>query len=334
MKIAYFWLTSQGKSVVEKIQKSLGGQIRSNSKQNLKMQIAQDFKNYDALVFVMATGIVVRMLADLIKSKLTDPAVIVLDQQGKFVISLLSGHLGGANALACEIAAILGAVPVITTATDTEGLVAIDVFAKKNDLQIENPEKIKSINSAMLRHETITVYSDFALDLQGAKKIIRKKQLPAQVIISDRILETQENALLLRPKSLVIGVGCKKNITFQALESCFLELLNKNNLSVLSVFKIATIRLKVQEPAILELCRKYRLILEIISERKIKNASQQFESSAFVEKITGLPSVAEACSYFGSDQGESLTGKVKFPGITLAICRKKSEKLYFKSESM
>ncbi|MDE5755053.1 MAG: cobalt-precorrin 5A hydrolase, partial [Oscillospiraceae bacterium] len=113
MKIAYFWLTSQGKSVVEKIQAHLGGQIES--KQNLKMQIAQDFENYDALVFVMATGIVVRMLADLIKSKVTDPAVVVLDQQGKFVISLLSGHLGGANAFACEIAEILGAVPVITT---------------------------------------------------------------------------------------------------------------------------------------------------------------------------------------------------------------------------
>lgn len=323
MKIAYFWLTSQGKSVVEKIQAHLGGQIES--KQNLKMQIAQDFENHDALVFVMATGIVVRMLADLIKSKTTDPAVVVLDQQGKFVISLLSGHLGGANAFACEIAAILGAVPVITTATDTEGLVAIDIFAKKNHLKIENPEKIKIINSAMLRDETITVYSDFDLE----EKIIRKHQLPAQVIISDRILETQENALLLRPKSLVIGIGCKKNITFQALESCFLELLTTQNLSVLSVFKIATISLKAHEPAILELCQKYQLVLEIIPDEKIKNASQKFEGSAFVEKITGLPSVAEACSYFGSDQGESLTGKVKFPGVTLAICRKRLKKLYF-----
>ncbi|MDE5885475.1 MAG: cobalt-precorrin 5A hydrolase [Oscillospiraceae bacterium] len=330
MKIAYFWLTSQGKSVVEKIQKGLGGQIES--KQHLKMQIAQDFEHYDALVFVMATGIVVRMLADLIQSKTTDPAVIVLDQQGKFVISLLSGHMGGANALACEIAAILGAVPVITTATDTEGLVAIDIFAKKNHLKIENPEKIKIISSTMLRNETITIYSD--LDLQDYEKIIRKIELPAQVMISDRILKVQENVLILRPKSLVIGIGCKKNITFQALESCFLELLNKNNLSVLSVFKIATISLKAQEPAILELCQKYQLVLEIIPDEKIKNASQKFESSAFVEKITGLPSVAEACSYFGSDQGESLTGKVKFSGITLAICRKKLEKLYFTSESM
>ncbi|MDE6730670.1 MAG: cobalt-precorrin 5A hydrolase [Oscillospiraceae bacterium] len=327
MKIAYFWLTSQGKSVVEKIQAHFGGLIES--KQNLKLKITQDFDTYDALVFVMATGIVVRMIADLIQSKTTDPAVIVLDQQGKFVISLLSGHLGGANALTCEIAEILGAVPVITTATDTEGLVAIDNFAKKNNLIIENPEKIKIISSAMLRNETITIYSD--LDLQDYKRITRNMQLPAQVIISDRIFgqNPDQNVLLLRPKSLVIGIGCKKNITFQDLETCFLELLDRQNLSVLSVFKIATISLKAQEPAILELCQKYKLILEIIPDEKIKNASLKFERSDFVEQITGLPSVAEACSYFGSYQGESLTGKIKFPGITLAICRKKLKKLYF-----
>ncbi|MDE6706925.1 MAG: cobalt-precorrin 5A hydrolase, partial [Oscillospiraceae bacterium] len=110
MKIAYFWLTSQGKKIVEKIQENLGGKIES--KQNFKTSVQEDFKNYDALVFVMATGIVIRVIADLLIAKHKDPAVIVLDQQGKFVISLLSGHLGGANALACQIAEILNALPV------------------------------------------------------------------------------------------------------------------------------------------------------------------------------------------------------------------------------
>lgn len=325
MKIVYFWLTSQGKSITEKIRNVLGGQIES--KQDLKFKIAKDFENYDALVFVMATGIVVRLLADLLQSKATDPAVIVLDQQGKFVISLLSGHLGGANQLAREIAEILGAVPVITTATDTENLVAFDLFAKKNNLEIENLENLKYISSAMIEQRKITVYSDF--EMQNYEKIILKNQLPAQVIISDRILKTQKNTLVLRPKSLVLGVGCKKNIRFQDLEYCFLELLKIRKLSILSVKKIATISLKKQEPAILELCRKYKLELEIIPDEKIRNTSQKFETSDFVKQITGLPSVAEACSYFGSDQGEPLTGKVKFPGITLAICRKKLEKLYF-----
>ncbi|MDE5738297.1 MAG: cobalt-precorrin 5A hydrolase, partial [Oscillospiraceae bacterium] len=110
MKIAYFWLTSQGKKIVEKIQENLGGKIES--KQDFKTSVQEDFKNYDALVFVMATGIVIRVIADLITAKQKDPAVIVLDQQGKFVISLLSGHLGGANAFACQIAEILNAMPV------------------------------------------------------------------------------------------------------------------------------------------------------------------------------------------------------------------------------
>ncbi|MDE6004987.1 MAG: cobalt-precorrin 5A hydrolase, partial [Oscillospiraceae bacterium] len=129
----------------------------------------------------MATGIVVRVIADLIKSKDTDPAVIVLDQQGKFVISLLSGHLGGANALTSTIAEVLGAIPVITTATDIENMIAFDNFAKNNNLIIENLKNLKYISSAMLEHEKITVFSDFAL--QEFDNIIIKNNLPAQVII-------------------------------------------------------------------------------------------------------------------------------------------------------
>ncbi|MDE6776476.1 MAG: cobalt-precorrin 5A hydrolase, partial [Oscillospiraceae bacterium] len=224
MKIAYFWLTSQGKKIVEKIQENLGGKIES--KQDFKTSVQEDFKNYDALVFVMATGIVIRVIADLITAKQKDPAVIVLDQQGKFVISLLSGHLGGANALACQIAEILNAMPVITTATDIENIIAFDIFAKNNNLIIENLENLKYISSAMLEYQKITVYSDFAL--QKFDNIIIKNNLPAQVMISDKILEMpvySEKMLILRPKSLVIGIGCKKNISFEDLESCVLELL-------------------------------------------------------------------------------------------------------------
>lgn len=326
MKIAYFWLTSQGKKIAQNIQEQFGGQIES--KENLKAKVKQDFQNYDALVFVMATGIVVRIIANLLVSKAVDPAVVVLDQQGKFVISLLSGHLGGANALAYDIAEVLDATPVITTATDTENIIAFDIFAKKNKLEIENLEHLKYSSSAMLKGEKITVYSD--LELQESEYMIIKNKLPAQVVISDRILEVPEHTLILRPKSLVIGIGCKKNIAFEKLESCLLELLEHQKLSILSVEKIATIGLKQHEPAILKLCETYKLQLEIIPDEKIKNSDAVFETSAFVEQVTGLPSVAEACSYLASDCGEALTGKVKFSGITLAVCRKKSGKLYFK----
>ena len=326
MKIAYFWLTSQGKKIAEQIQENLNGDIKP--KENFKYRVQQDFNNYDALVFVMATGIVIRIIANLLKSKNSDPAIIVLDQKGKFVISLLSGHLGGANALTSQIAEILGAIPVITTATDIEDMIAFDIFAKENHLVIENLENLKYISSAMLEHEKIKIYSD--LELQELDNIIRINYLPAQVIISDRILKISEHGLMLRPKSLVIGIGCKKNICFENLEFCVLELLRNYKLSILSVEKIASIGLKQNEPAILKLCEKYNLEFEIIPDDKIKNCKKTFEKSEFVEKITGLPSVAEACSYLGSDCGEVLTGKVKFSGITLAICRKKLDKLYFK----
>ncbi len=327
MKIAYFWLTSQGRQITEKICSALGGQIES--KENFRQTIRQDFHKYDAFVFVMATGIVIRTIADLLESKANDPAVIVIDQKGKFVISLLSGHLGGANALAVQIAEILDAVPVITTATDTENLIAFDLFAKANDLYIENLSALKSVSSAMLEGQKISVYSDFRI--QHYDPIFLTDTLPAQVVISDKILSASD-ALLLRPKSLIIGIGCKKQTPPEHLENCFLKLMQELHLSVHSVISVATIGLKQKESAILQLCDKYGFSLQIIPDDAIRNCNKIFENSEFVQQVTGLPSVAEACSYLASECGEALTGKVKFPGVTLAVCRKKLPELIFRKD--
>lgn len=319
MKIAYYWLTSQGHALAQQIQSVLHGDIKS--KEAFQSNIQTDFKQYDALVCIMATGIVVRKIAPLLNSKATDPAVIVLDQKGQFVISLLSGHLGGANALALEIAAKIHAVPVITTATDTEQILSLDVFAKENDLKIQNLHHLKYTSSAMLDGKSILFYSDFPIE-NHHHLIQITNTLPAHVILSDRILDIPEHTLVLRPKSLVIGIGCKKNTDAGILESCLLDLLEQQKLSLCSVGTIATIRLKQYEPAILALCEKYQLDLKIIADEEIRRHADLFEASAFVRKVTGLPSVAEACSYLASECGETLTGKVKFQGITLAICRK------------
>ena len=118
MKTAYFWLTPQGKQLAEQLQAHFGGTVEP--KADFAEAVRRAFADCDALVFVMATGIVVRTIAPLVQSKASDPAVLVLDQRGKHVISLLSGHLGGANAMAEQAAAYLGGEAVITTATDVD----------------------------------------------------------------------------------------------------------------------------------------------------------------------------------------------------------------------
>lgn len=326
MKIAYFWLTLQGKELAERLQSVFGGVVEP--KANFSQTVAQDFSTCDALVFVMATGIVVRTLAPFLQSKATDPAVVVLDQKGSFVISLLSGHLGGANQLTREIASAIGAVPVITTATDVQGVIAWDEFAKRNGLKIENLEVLKRISGALLEGETVAFCSDVPLAPDFAipqVAVTKHPGSPYQVFVTDRMPQRQSEGcrLLLRPQSLVIGVGCKRNISPEHLEQCLQTFLQTYGLSPLSVVTIATIGLKQQEPAILQLCQKYGYTLEIVPEEAIRDCSYPFEASAFVQEITGLPSVAQACSYLASGCGEMLTGKVKYAGVTLSACRKK-----------
>ena len=162
MNIAYFYMTQKGGGLVRALSETMPGDIYN--KENYKDGLRCQWDKADALVFVMASGIVVRCIAPYIQSKTSDPAVLVLDQNGRFVISLLSGHLGGANALAVKIAGLCGGTPVITTATDVAGVPAMDVFAKENGLVIENIESLKYISSAMVEKKPVAVVSERAID--------------------------------------------------------------------------------------------------------------------------------------------------------------------------
>lgn len=326
MKIAYFWLTSQGELLAEKLQSKLGGIIEP--KENFSETVKRDFYCFDALVFITATGIAVRMIAPLLEKKTKDPAIVVLDHKGQYAISLLSGHIGGANRLTHQIASLIGAIPVITTATDTEGVIAFDEVAKYNKLAIENIDVLKHISGALLEGNQVEVISDIEIeDKSNNPQIILTNisQSKYRVIISDKQTEITDKSytLYLRPKSLVVGIGCKRNTECEHLEECFEEFLKTYGYSKQSVSKIATIKIKENENAIQNLCDKYGYSLEIVSDKEILECDYPFEKSEFVESITGLPSVAEACSYIASDCGEVLTGKVKYSGVTLAVCRKK-----------
>lgn len=158
MNTAYFYLTDEGGELAHKLAASHPGDIYN--KENFKENLRAGFSKYDSLVCIMATGIVVRILAPLIVHKTSDPAVVVLDQKGKHAISLLSGHLGGANDLAREMAAISGGEAVITTATDVAGELSFDTFAKKYNMAIENIGQLKHISGALLAGKKVNVFTD------------------------------------------------------------------------------------------------------------------------------------------------------------------------------
>lgn len=158
MNTAYFYLTDEGSELAHKLAAAHPGDIYN--KENFKENLRAGFGKYDSLVCIMATGIVVRILAPLIVHKTSDPAVVVLDQKGKYAISLLSGHLGGANDLAREMAAISGGEAVITTATDVAGELSFDTFAKKYDMAIENIGQLKHISGALLSGKKVNVFTD------------------------------------------------------------------------------------------------------------------------------------------------------------------------------
>lgn len=158
MNTAYFYLTDEGGKLAHKLAASHPGDIYN--KENFKGNLQAGFSKYDSLVCIMATGIVVRILAPLIVHKTSDPAVVVLDQKGKYAISLLSGHLGGANDLAREMATISGGEAVITTATDVAGELSFDTFAKKYDMSIENIGQLKHISGALLSGKKVNVFTD------------------------------------------------------------------------------------------------------------------------------------------------------------------------------
>lgn len=253
------------------------------------------FPASDALVFIGACGIAVRAIAPHVKDKTTDPAVIVMDELGRHVIPILSGHIGGANALAGEIAARTGAACVITTATDLNGVPAVDEWAVKNGCAIENPRAIAKVSAAALAGREVGV------------------------MITERTLQPPFPAtLILRPRTLVIGTGCMRGVEAELYEQCVMGFLKSAGVSLLSVRAIATIAQKANEPALLYFTQKYRLPLFTYPAEALRAVPGRFSHSDYVEQTVGVGNVCERAACLASG-GRLLIGKTRYPGITLAL---------------
>lgn len=285
--------TDRGQILAEALARALDGQAaRCNQGQSLDGWTRDRFQTGNALVFVGAVGIAVRSVAPYVQSKATDPAVVVVDEAGRFAVPILSGHLGGANSLSQKIAAACGAVPVITTATDINGVFAVDQWAKQQNCAILNPEGIKKVSGALLAGGRVELCSPWPVAGEPPEGV----------------------SLRLMPKIAVLGVGCKKDTPVQALEEAFAAL----PVHPVSFCKVCTIDLKGEEPGLLAFCRARGLELAVFSAAQLRAVPGDFSASEFVEQITGVDNVCERAAVLGSG-GTLCLKKRSMGGVTMAV---------------
>lgn len=278
----------------------------------------EHFASDGALFFIGSAGLSVRAISPYVKSKTTDPAVVVVDELGTYSISLLSGHLGGANELAAEIARLLGAIPVITTATDIHGVFAVDIWAKQQGLVIVNPERIKWVSSRLLAGEIVKLESRFPVEGKPPESIALTDG-PGDILVTCSTRGKAE-ALRLVPPVVTLGIGCKKGMDVESIEIAFSRMLTKANCHSAAVKQVCSIDLKSKETGILEFCRRHALPFCTFSASELANVPGKFSSSAFVKSTTGVDNVCERSAVLGSGKnGRLLTNKDAEHGITMAL---------------
>lgn len=288
--------------------------------------LEKDFKHYDGHICIFSTGIAVRLLAPLLHSKLNDPAVVVMDDRGLHAISLISGHLGGGNELAHRAAGATGATPVITTATDVNALPSIDMIAQKCGFVIENPQLIKTVNMAFLKREKVALVDPLPCLVKSLCEEFLEE--PGQsgkktvfIQCSDKVEPVPRETLVLRPKSLVAGMGCNRGTDQAELWALLCDSFEKHGLSLQSLAALGTTEVKADEPGLLDLARSLDVPILFYDKETLNSVKNIQNPSKTVEKFLGVKSVCEAAAILASHNGKLVVPKIKKGNATLAVAR-------------
>lgn len=351
MKIAVITVTRQGMSMVSKISEALkdlpgatvdvlapdkfaAGEKGVTEYSRPLSEIAGElFKEYRCLIMVMALGIVFRILAPHIRDKRTDPAVLVMDEAGEFVISALSGHLGRANDLALYLEKATGARAVITTATDVHGLPAVDLLARDYNLAMEPFELVRTINAAIVNGEKVEFYSQFPvtgrhhrlLDPRSLESF-REEKIPGRHYV---FLTNQEHnyfpqrSLFLRPRNLVAGIGCRKGVEPGLLLQAVKRALKMAEKSASSLCRLATVDIRANEQGVIQAAEELGVPLVSFTREEINKVfcdrGEELTFSPYVFEKIGVGGVCEPVALLAASGGRLILKKQAMQGITVAV---------------
>lgn len=329
-------------------------------KESLQVWTAQSMAEGDALLFIGACGIAVRAIAPNLTDKLHDVPVLVMDEEGQYVIPILSGHVGGANELARELADLMDARPVITTATDVQKKFAVDLFAKRNHLEIMNKDGIAKVSAKALAGEQLTIAvrvqniefchpkfcevreEDFT---EAENQLLREasmhkqdqeacgvepplrlvpyvKDQPVDIVVSE--MQDNKNALIwLRPRRYVVGMGCRKNKDTEELLAFYQETLEQAMVEPGEVYALASIDKKKDEPGLLAISERMRIPFFTYTAEELNRVGECVHSSEFVKAQVGVDNVCERAAFAGCGvSGWLIYEKHAFDGMTIAIAER------------
>jgi cobalt-precorrin 5A hydrolase len=298
-------------------------------------KIAELFKTNDALVCIFSLGAVIRLISPYIKDKKTDPAVLVIDDKAKFVISVLSGHIGGANQLTEEIAGKLGSTAVVTTAADVNKTIAVDLLGKELGWKIDDDSTVTKVSAFMVNEEKIGVFQDAGNKDWCNKKMpinvmiyssieeLKNSQSKGFLIITDKEVEDPEileNSVVYRPPTLVVGVGLHGDTTKETIREGLNFCFKKYKLNAKSVAKLVSIKKKQDVQGLIDLGKEMNVPIQYFEKEELAIIEIPNPSET-VQAFEGTPSVSEAAA-IKSSNGKLIVEKQKFPpNLTIAIAR-------------
>lgn len=309
---------------------------------SIRLLLPDMFKKYDGIIMVISLGAVVRMIAPILIDKKTDPAIVVIDDKGEFVISVLSGHIGGANDLTREVASYISATPVITTASDVQKTIPVDIFGREFGWVVEDFSNVTPVSAAVVNEEPLLILQESGertwwkheRSLPKQMKVVQSYEevvdidFNAALVITHRILTKEQeqklltNGVLYRPKSVFLGIGCNRGTCMEEIKSVIYETLKEQQISIHSVKSIATIDLKKDEEGLIQVCGEFGweflyYTAEQLNAISIKNPSET------VYKFTGAYGVSEPAALLAAGVDELFLEKKKSGNVTISIAIKK-----------
>ena len=317
MRIKILYFTDKGKALAERLKTVLAEHDAVTVPKGVPLAFVcgDAFADNEALVFIGAAGIAVRAVAQFVRDKLKDPPVIVIDENGSFVIPLLSGHVGGANSLALEIAEAIKAQPVITTATDVSGAFSVDVFARENELRIANRDGIAKVSSSALEGKPVTLcIKDYP------------PEEPVDVLIADEeAAKGLKDAakIVLCPKRYAIGMGCRRDKSYEDLRAFAEDVLSNNGIDINDAGCIATIDVKKDEEGLKRLSQAWRMPLITFEAGLLAKAEGDFSHSDTVLEKVGVDNVCERAAVLAAGKGSQIkVKKTARDGMTVAVAER------------